>query len=222
MKKLETTVAATTALLAAAAGAHAAWGTLTADNHYSFYTGSPDGVSMIGHNELGTAGAPGTYNWSSAETWEFEAGDWLYVAAWSDDAVAQGFLGHFDIDDQRILTGDAVWEVFATGIDLDDGDAAPTSTLIQQQVTLADASDLWDAPMVYEANGGGPWSHVSEVDDDARWMWATPPDPDTNTLIGGADWDEFLIFRTRVPSPGVFSIAATALLFTTRRRRPTL
>ena len=72
--------------------------TVTADNHYALYLGTKSSItSYIGRNELGSSGDPGTYNWSQPETFTFaiNPGDYIYVAGWSDDSTAQGWIGQF-------------------------------------------------------------------------------------------------------------------------------
>ena len=72
--------------------------TFTADNHYAIY-GEYDGtLELIGSNESGASGSPGAYNWSLAETFTFDTPDTVYIAAWSDDRVAQGLLGQLTVD----------------------------------------------------------------------------------------------------------------------------
>ena len=85
--------------------------TITADNHYALFTGNTSSVTSVGHNELGYGGSLGSYNWSHAETYNFEvnAGDYIYVAGWSDDAVAQGMIGQFISDSQTSLSGTSDW-----------------------------------------------------------------------------------------------------------------
>lgn len=217
-------IAFTAAAVAISGAANAAVVTakVTADNHYAVYAGVNGSVVYIGGNETGTAGSTGGYNWSKPETWTFDAYDAIYVAAWSDDAVAQGLLGEFTIDGQRVVTGHSGWEVFATGIDLDTNSPHPTAIDLHSQVMLADAGGLWGTPQIYRTNTSAatPWGKVAGIGEDASWVWASAPQPGISTLIGGKDWDEYLIFRySDVPAPGAAGVLAIAGLCAMRRRR---
>lgn len=193
--------------------------TLTADNHYAFFTSKKGVVTFVGGNELGSSGAPGTYNWSKAESWTFPAADTIYVAAWSDDAVAQGFLGVLNFLNGDVLrTGDIAWDVFATGIDLDDGSPYPSVGDLAGQVGKADANNAWQKPFVGSTNGVGPWGTVAGIGA-SQWMWAASSNARFNTINGGFDHDEYLIFRAQVPAPGGAVLAALAGVLGVRRRR---
>ncbi len=100
---------------------------ITADNHYTLYTGTDSALNFIGRNELNAGGTPGTYNWSVPETHTFNTGPKIFIAAWSDDAVAQGVLAQITGPGGTYNSGDALWEVFCTGINLGDGDASPST-----------------------------------------------------------------------------------------------
>jgi hypothetical protein len=63
-----------------------------------------------------------------------------------------------------------------------------------------------------------PWGMISGVSSQANWIWATPP-VGGDVFIGSVDWDEYLLFRTRVPAPGGAALIAGAGLVALRRRR---
>lgn len=194
--------------------------TITADNHYALYTGTEDGasVALIGGNELGAGGAPGTYNWSAAETYSFSTDDpFVYLAAWSDDRMAQGLLTEITVDGITLLSGDLPWTVFATGIDQDDGDPYPTETEMSDQIALA----TWEAVAVGDYNGVGPWGTIDGISASARWMWHASA-KDVDALNGGYDHDEYLVFRASLPEPSSVALLAAggiATIHTVRRRR---
>lgn len=193
---------------------------ITADNHYSIYSRAGSDFTHIGANEPGPDGAPGTYNWSQAETWNFDAEGYLYIASWSDNSVAQGLLAEITTLTETILSGDPRWEVMSTGLDLGDWDAAPTPGDIAAWVFDADANGLWETPHVGGTNGIEPWSTIAGISVDARWMWRgsqSVADP----LQGGADHGELLIFRipVSVPAPGPLALAGLGGLMLARRRR---
>lgn len=202
-----------TLVLCAAASLHAdIIGTLTADNHYALYGDRNGAVYSVGGNETGVYGSPGRYNWSEAESFTFTTDAHIYIAAWSDDRVAQGLLGQFQTDQGSLYTGDAGWEVMSTGIDLDDGSLYPTADLIAQQVDLADTQGLWQTPAVGQNNTSAtrPWGAINNIAADAKWTWIGAAGK--NTITQGGNFGEFLIFRnTVVPAPGTLMLAGCGL-----------
>lgn len=211
--------AASLATLNGAASAELVTGTITADNHYALYSSLGGVFQYHGGNETGYAGSSGTYNWSMAETWAFDAGEYLYIAAWSDDAVAQGVLAEFHSASLgTILSGDARWQVYSTDINRGDGDAHPLAGEIAAHVANADAFALWETPFVGDLNGIDPWGTIAGVSDSARWMWADLNTAE-NPLFGSYGAREMLIFRTQVPAPGALALLSAAALVGGRRRR---
>lgn len=195
--------------------------TITADNHYAVYGTVGGSFVKIGGNETGAAGAPGRYNWSMAESYTFDTSGPLYIAAWSDNAVAQGLLAQIDAGGLgMIYSGDSRWEVFATGIDLNTGAPHPLATDVASQIALADSNNWWGDPYVGENNGVGtlPWSKIAGISEDARWMWNSTDGGDA--LRGGKNHDEYLIFRlAAIPAPASGIVLAGAGLALARRRR---
>lgn len=219
--RLAASIVSVGALLAATgASAGIVTATVTADNHYSIYA-TIDGVfTKVGGNETDTVGAPGAYNWSMAETFTFNASGPIYIAAWSDDATAQGLLAQLQTDAGMIFSGDYRWEVFATGIDLDTGAPHPLATDVAAQIALADANSWWAAPYVGDTNVSGtlPWSKIADIADEARWMWNSVDGSDALTI--GRNHDEYLIFRmAAIPAPATGLALAGAGLVMSRRRR---
>lgn len=193
-------------------------GVITADNHYALYTSTGGAFSYHGGNELGAGGAPGTYNWSAAESYTFTGGDVLYIAAWSDDSIAQGVLAQFQVEGMgEILSGDARWQVYGSNINRGDGDPHPDALEIASHVSFADTHMLWETPFVGDANGAEPWGTIAGITAAAQWMWRDTPG-NADPLHVGSGEGEMLIFRTTIPAPG--SLAALGLgLAVVRRRR---
>lgn len=218
-----TAAAVATALLACAGAAQAdvsVLTTITADNHYALYTTTNTGVSYVDRNELGAGGAPGSYNWSQAESATFTALDYVYIAAWSDDATAQGLLAKVTIGGNSFNSGHPAWQVYATGQNLGDGSPAPAASEIASYVNLATTNNLWTTPYVGGANGISPWGTVAGIDSSAKWMWYSPNGQ--NTLTPGGNYSEYLIFRiptTNVPTPGAAALLGLGGLCMARRRR---
>lgn len=196
--------------------------TITADNHYALYTGNAwNDISFVGRNELGSGGSNGGYNWSEAETWNFEPGAYIYVAVWSDDAVAQGWLGQFVFENgPTVLSSSAGWEYVGTDLNLGDGDPAPTVGDVGGWVNLADTNSLWNVPYVGGTNGVSPWGNIAGVSPNAAWTWGNPNNR-TDPLIGGDNFEEYQIFRmpTGVPTPGAGMTALVGASMLLRRRR---
>ena len=202
-----------------AANADFVTGTVTADNHYAMYSSTGNVFSYHGGNELGAGGSTGGYNWSYAESYSFEAGDYIYIAAWSDDAVAQGVLAEISTTSLgTILSGDPRWQVYATGLNRGDGDAHPLAADVAGYVGFADANTLWQNPFVGGNNGVSPWSTIAGISTDAQWMWHGSEE-DADPLNGGSGAGEMLIFRTAVPAPGALAVMGLGGLLAARRRR---
>lgn len=218
MNRAVLTVVLAAAATATCARAGVVEALITADNHYALYSSTGGVFAYHGGNELGSGGSPGTYNWSEPEPYTFSAGDYVYIAAWSDDSVAQGVLANMWIDGNPLHSGDPAWQVYKTDINRGDGDAHPSALEIDGHVGFADANLLWETPFVGGGNGSGPWGAVSGINGDARWMWYATPD-DANPLEGGSGEGEMLIFRTTVPAPGAMALAGLGGLLVARRRR---
>lgn len=93
--------------------------TVTADNFYGIYYGNEDGslLNLVGRNETTDTGNPGRYNWSQAETWDFQVSpsDYLYLVTWDDGRVAESWIGEFEIAGNTVLTGADDWEYIVGG-----------------------------------------------------------------------------------------------------------
>ncbi|MDY6879167.1 MAG: PEP-CTERM sorting domain-containing protein [Thermodesulfobacteriota bacterium] len=179
--------------------------TLTADNHYALFYGNENGVNFVGHNELGDEGSTAnTYNWSEAETWQFNAdlGDYIYVAVWSDDAVAQGLIGEFVADTYSVLTNTSDWEVLITGLDK-DGEPAPSAGDLEGLISGA----TWSTGINSLDHGSDPWGQIAGIDVNADWIWG-------GALVGDAGVSDYQIFRTQVTAAPVPEPASMLLLGT--------
>lgn len=197
---------------------------ITADNHYALYQEVGGVISLIGGNELGAAGAPGAYNWSLPEAHIIDtAATTIYIATWSDDAVAQGLLAEIDLGGgQYLRSGDAAWEVHCTLVNLGDGSPYPTAAEVAAEEIIADANNGWMAPAVYGPNGSvGPWGAIGGISSAAHWMWGNP-DGVANAFEGGASHEEWQLFRIavpQIPAPGVASAGLMLVGGLLRRRR---
>lgn len=214
MKKCNTigmSLAATLTILASsAAQAELVTATVTCDNFYAVYTDSASGLALVGGDANG---------WQSAETWTFDSTGRVYIAAWSDNLVAQGFLAQFASTTIGTLrTGDARLKVYATGIDRDNMFPYPTIAEMTSHISTADKLNRWESTFVGGANGIQPWGVVNGISTSANWVWWAAPGA-TNPFTPGSPEGEMLIFSFNVPSPAAGLLAAFAPLAGRRRRR---
>lgn len=219
-------LAALPAVIASPVGGPQATATFTADNHYALYTSTGGAFSLIGGNETGSAGSPGTHNWSLAETFAFIPGDFIFLAVWSDNASAQGLLGEIDFGANTWLrTGDLGWEVYNTGVAMGDGSAWPLAGTIASWNAAANAALAWKAPYVGPKNTPSvtPWGKIASISPGANWTWAPIAGGGSGSpLTTAGNGATALLFRApvTVPAPGATALlAASGCLLLLRRRR---
>lgn len=179
--------------------------TITADNHYALYYGNGDGsfVDYVGRNEKGSAGSTGGNNWSKAETFNFNInlGDYIYVAGWSDNGTAQGWIGQFVMEQSTLLTNTSAWEVFLTHKDLNTNSDAPNEDVLGDVIG---GVTNWNSVTNFLDHGVSPWGNIAGISQDADWIWGSAMQP-------GSGYGEYQLFRTRVGDP--VPEPATMLLF---------
>ena len=193
--------------------------TLTADNHYGLFSGNADGsvLNFFGRNEKGAYGGAagwnnGTlggatyntnngngYNWSSAETWNFNVkqNDYLYVVTWDDRSVDESWVGQFDISagnqQKQILSKPGSWEYLTTQWSINPGDMGdtPTNAVLNKEISTA----KWEDAKSRGMNDGttNPWGRINGVTSAAEFLNTT-----TNQTGQKRDNNSYTIFRTKV------------------------
>lgn len=118
---------------------------ITADNAYSFGYGNADGITHFTQGTRAqTAGqifncgeGPEGYTVPAADA---PASAYLYIVTWDDLAVTQGVLGQFRrVGGAALYTGDAQFEVCATGVDMQSSQTGPTQQEINTQIALCNS-----------------------------------------------------------------------------------
>jgi hypothetical protein len=206
---------------------------ITADNAYSFGFGT--GASIVTYvqgSRATTAGqifncpvgvGPEAYTIPSDAV---PSTSHVYIVSWDDLSVTQGVLGQFGRGGRRLYTGDAAWQVCATGIDLARSATGPTQAEVNAQITRCNegagaagtTSQGWVNTLgavtpgaagtiaIGELNDtlGGTFPQVCPasfggIDAAARWIWYQPggvADPFRST--GSNTFRAYLIFRLAV------------------------
>lgn len=182
-------LAALSAAASTAAQAANGTATITADNHYQFYTGNANGavLNFIGRNETGPGGSPGTYNWSLPETWSITvgAGDYLYLVSWDDERTVEGWLGEFTLPGGTLLSNTTDWE-YVAGSTADPGSGSIANAQIASDIATAAWLPLTAADDA-GANGVAPWGVIPGISTSAHWLDNGGP---------GVNNDVYRIFRT--------------------------
>jgi hypothetical protein len=196
--------------------------TMTADNAYAIYLGdSVSATSLVGNATNLTAGdiwIPESYTLTAPNL------SYIYIAAWSDDAVIQGLLADFNniTLGASVLSGSSPWEVTATGINLGSASPPPSLAALTTEILNANAATNpslgWVIPTASPLTNGAGGIHgvtIAGVDSAARWMWydngldtsvGTPPPP-----FLGFNHDEYLIYRIPVTAPEPATATMTLL-----------
>ena len=152
-------------------------------------------------------------------------GGYLYVAAASDHAVAQGFVCKFKnvTFNSTFWTGDPAWQVFPAckyagipGITCPwTANTQPTQTQVDAAIAYASANNFWVTPTSapgydldpstptgsYSYSWGYSFPHIwqsSDLPNQAMWIWyesGLVPSGAFHTPFEGGNHQEFLVFR---------------------------
>lgn len=175
---------------------------LTADNHYGLFHGNSTGsrLNFVGRNEYGPNGSTGGYNWSHAESWNFnmDSSDYLYVVVWDDRSVDESWVGEFSFTDKNnktynLLSKPDSWEYIITQKGTNPGDWGETPGNAELSWEISNAN--WLSAQSRGLNNGatGPWGRISEVTQDAEFLNTT-----TNSSGNKRDNERYTIFRTKL------------------------
>jgi hypothetical protein len=190
-------------------GADQVRATLTADNHYGLYYGAVDGsqLALVGRNESGFDGNPGSYNWSLPESFVFEPGtdDYFYVVAWDGTDAAlypQMWIGQFVSGSGATLLSNLTdWEFIVGGTNpllVNGSNPLPSNSDLQTLISLG----AWANPLASAANGATPWGTIAGISSSADFIWN-----DTLYAVSSSD-ASYVIFRARMPSMSLMSMAS--------------
>lgn len=128
---------------------------ITVDNVFQLCYGpaTPGPITCVGADD----------NFITVHNYTFtpSSNDYIYIAAWSDETLLQGFLGEFSIGSTIIRTGDPGFEVCATGQDKDTLAQAPGPTGLAHDINNCN-----------NASGGTSGWGAPVVGQQAPWLWA--------------------------------------------------
>ena len=126
---------------------------ITADNAYSFAYGSGSAIDTFIRGSRAVSAeqifncpignGPESYTVPTASA---PPGAYLYIVTWDDLSVTQGVLGEFERDGSFVYTGDARFEVCATGLDYSqardgiDPIAGPTEDVVEAEIARCNAA----------------------------------------------------------------------------------
>ena len=179
--------------------AHLVTGDVTCDNTFAIYTAANESVGMTVHYTGFTACHPTALPVSFTTTDRY-----LYIAAWSDDQVAQGLLHDLKVDGLPVYSGDPRWTVTYTDSDLDACVGTPPAIVAPtMESTIPSPPGGWLAPAVGCANPApgntcyGVWGNFPTIDLTAKRIWYDSGNQSSSDapFYPGFNHREFLIFR---------------------------
>ncbi|MEM6253430.1 MAG: PEP-CTERM sorting domain-containing protein [Cyanobacteria bacterium P01_D01_bin.156] len=195
--------------------------TVTADNFYGIFYGNESGsdLNFVGRNELGDKGSSGKYNWSEAETWDFNVNsdDYLYLVTWDDGRVAESWIGEFEIGGKKVLSGADDWEYIVGGENPYLVDKSTNLLPGNDELTSLIDGATWEDTISIGKNGIKPWNTIAGIEQDADWL-------QTASHTKG----KYTIFRTKVsaeetadiPEPAsMLGLLAVGAMATTLKRK---
>lgn len=167
-------------------------GEVGCDNYHAVYTSDRDTGAGATVTAIG-----GGCTWTPGTSYSFKTKDrYLVIAAWSDDATAQGLVHDLAVNAVPAFSGGANWRVATTNHDLDTC-VAPLPAAIAADFAAAPAygPPSYGFSNATPAGGNKVWAPIANIAGNAVWMWANPtgaafPAP----FKPGADHGEYLLF----------------------------
>ncbi len=131
--------------------------------------------------------------------------DYVYIICWSNDAGRNGLLVELQ-GDNRIISGDNDWEVFATGNNKNWSSGVGGDEVLVSEINLelrrACKENGWVRAVAGQSNDNNNYFPiVPAMPSDAKFIWHdSGKDSDNNSPFHGFNHDEFLIFRVPIRS----------------------
>lgn len=175
-------------------------GVSRADNFHRFYTGASDGSGLMAHGGVisfaVSVGSPSI----SANT-----SDYLYIVAWSDDSTQQFLAADLLVDDgvdtNDMSTSSPLWEVYPTGVDIDDISSPALADVALQISGVTSWANVSRSPIGNISNPGNNIGDAIWFDSGAQSSTCSGAINVGAPFCPGFDHQEYLIFR----HPIVFS-----------------
>jgi hypothetical protein len=177
---------------------------ISSEHNYALYTAVPTGaeVALVGSNATPAAmPAAGPLNWREPDRHRFaiQGETHVYLVVWPRPNAEDGLLAQFEAEGVKLLSGDGMWRVFATGMTAYPNDPPPAPAALRNFIIAANSHHAWQSIENGARNDTAARGMVAEIEPDAYWMW-TPPTADEPVFVrsGGEQFSEFLVFRTTV------------------------
>jgi len=170
-------------------------GTITADNAYALYYGSPSEINLVGYDAGNQISV-----WKTAEEYDFvpHVTDYIYIAAWDYGSI-QGLLAEFTNGNKTISTGEPAWQVYSTGVTLQGITVTPPSTSdLLVKIEMANTENDWNSVAVGAENSVAPWGVINGFTKNPKWIWQNKVCDGNLSPFAGDCNNEYLIFRLPV------------------------
>lgn len=208
--KLAALLISSAALVGAAAQAETVTARVVADDFFSVYVGNASGSSM---SLVGGSGSTLWFSQGTPFSFNVEAGDYIYVAAW--DSASYGpphmWIGEFTVGSTTLLSNTTDWT--------SKYDSTVKDPSVSQVSGLAQAASAWLVPVASMPNGSSPYGSLIGGSA-ASMIW--------HDSFGGSSASEggYALFRTlapvvAVPEPSTYAllVAGLGLIGLAARRR---
>lgn len=186
--------------------------TLAVDNAYIVCWGGATAITSCDPMPPSFHGAYAGGPQPNTHTIPATSSDYIYVVAWSDDLVAQGFLGEFSGNLGTVysaMNSSSPWQVCpASPLVSEDRDIpdqpsntidAPTTPPSIAQLNTRLASCTWQSVAIGPTNGSPPWGMKAGISTSAQWIWFNSNQPACQGISApfapGCNHQEYLIFR---------------------------